>query len=129
MNDPTTSPLGRTRASMRAVAGGLPDRVLVVRLSAMGDIIHGMPSVAALRCAKPELRIGWLIEERWADLLCSRETERMAPRSYLKPLADWVHLANFSRWRHRLTSGETRRQVRSCLGEVREMTYELTIDL
>ena len=93
----------------------LPDRILVVRLSAMGDIIHGMPAIAALRHAKPELKIGWLIEERWAELLCSRESERLAPRSQLKPLADWVHVANFSRWRHALLSGETWRDIRSCL--------------
>src|SRR5271167_691176 len=129
MNDPGASLQGRTQASLRSVAAALPDRVLVVRLSAMGDIVHGMPSIAALRCAKPELKIGWLIEERWAGLLCSSETERLAPRSQRKPLADWVHLANFSSWRHALSSSETWRQVRSCLGEVRGMKYELTIDL
>ena len=46
--------------------------MLVVRLSAMGDIIHAMPAIAALRQARPEIKIGWLIEERWAELLCSR---------------------------------------------------------
>jgi len=129
MNDPGASLRGRTQAAMRSVARALPDRVLVVRLSAMGDIIHGMPSISALRCAKPELKIGWLIEQRWADLLCSSETERMTPRSQLKPLADWVHVANFSSWRHALSSSGTWGQVRSCLREVRGMKYELTIDL
>ena len=31
-----------------------PDRMLVVRLSAMGDVIHAMPAIAALRRAKPD---------------------------------------------------------------------------
>jgi heptosyltransferase-1 len=107
----------------------LPDRILVVRLSAMGDVIHAMPAIAALRRAKPDVNIGWLIEERWAELLCSSANQRMAPRSPLKPLADWVHVANFSNWRHALSSGETWRAMRSCLGEVRTMKYELALDL
>ena len=107
----------------------LPDRILVVRLSAMGDIIHGMPAIAALRRAKPDLKIGWLIEERWAELLCSREPERLASRSQRKPLADRVYVANFSRWGRALSSGGSWREVRSCLREVRAMKYELALDL
>ncbi len=106
-----------------------PDRLLVVRLSAMGDIIHGMPAIAALRRAKPDLQIGWLVEERWAELLCARDSQRLAPRSELKPLADWVHVAKFSRWRKALLSAETRREVRSCRGEVRARKYEVALDL
>ena len=36
-------------------------RVLVVRLSAMGDVIHGIPAIAALRRERPNLQIGWLV--------------------------------------------------------------------
>ena len=95
------------------------DRLLVVRLSAMGDIIHAMPAIAALRRAKPALQIGWLVEERWAELLCARDAERLAARSERKPLADWVHVARFSRWRRALLSRETWREIQSCRHEVR----------
>src|SRR5271167_3670809 len=91
-----------------------PHRILVVRLSAMGDIIHAMPAIAALRRAKPDLQIGWLVEERWTELLCARASERLAARSERKPLADWVHVAKFSRWRRSLSSGGTWREMRSC---------------
>ena len=47
------------------------ERLLIVRLSAMGDVIHTLPAVHALREAFPEAYIGWLIEERWAELLCA----------------------------------------------------------
>src|SRR5205814_2108606 len=47
-------------------------RILIVRLSAMGDIIHAMPAVAGLRAAFPESRIDWAIEERWSPLLRAR---------------------------------------------------------
>ncbi|MGA9904239.1 MAG: hypothetical protein WBQ39_20025, partial [Terriglobales bacterium] len=40
--------------------------LLIVRLSAMGDIIHTLPAAAVLRQAFPHATLGWLIEERWA---------------------------------------------------------------
>jgi heptosyltransferase-1 len=106
-----------------------PGRLLVVRLSAMGDIIHAMPAIAALRLAQPDLQIGWLIEERWSELLCSRESERMGPRSELKPLADWVHIANFSGWRRSLFAGDTWQAMRSCRADLRGMKYTSALDL
>jgi len=44
-------------------------RVLLVRLSAFGDIIHVLPSLDALREAIPTARIDWLVEDRFASLL------------------------------------------------------------
>jgi heptosyltransferase-1 len=35
----------------------------------MGDVLHAMPAVAALRAAHPDWFIGWAIEPRWSDLL------------------------------------------------------------
>ncbi len=105
------------------------DRLLVVRLSAMGDIIHGMPAIAALRRAKPDLHIGWLVEERWAELLCARTSERLTACSERKPLVDWVHVAKFSNWRKALFSDETWHEMASCRRQVRAVKYEVAIDL
>ncbi len=44
-------------------------RILIVRLGAMGDVVHALPAVTALRAALPDAHIGWAIEERWAALL------------------------------------------------------------
>ena len=50
--------------------GGKPDeRILVVRLGAMGDIIHAVPAVAALKQSLPASRITWVVESKWAPLL------------------------------------------------------------
>ncbi len=104
-------------------------RILVVRLSAMGDIIHALPAITALRAASPDLQIGWLVEERWVELLCARESDRMAARSPQKPLVDWVHLANFKAWRQALLANESWRAMRSLRAEVRGMNYDLALDL
>ena len=41
-----------------------PKSLLVVRLGAMGDVIHTMYAVGLLRNALPDAHIGWVIEER-----------------------------------------------------------------
>src|SRR5205085_9082346 len=44
-------------------------RILVVRLGAMGDIIHTLPAVAALKHSHPNSHLTWVVEPRWAALL------------------------------------------------------------
>ena len=44
-------------------------RILVVRLGAMGDIIHALPAVASLKTGFPGARLTWVVEPRWAPLL------------------------------------------------------------
>jgi len=44
-------------------------KVLIVRIGAMGDVLHAMPAVAALRERHPRWTISWAIEPRWSDLL------------------------------------------------------------
>jgi lipopolysaccharide heptosyltransferase I len=103
-------------------------RLLVVRLSAMGDIIHTLPAVAALRAAFPETIIGWAIEERWAELLCTRSARPGGARSPRKPLADRVHTFNLRRWRRSLVSARTWEQMRTAFGDLQAENYEVAVD-
>jgi heptosyltransferase I len=54
-------------------------RLLIVRLGAMGDILHALPAVTALRLAHPDWQIGWVVEPRWQALL-SAGTGQQGPR-------------------------------------------------
>lgn len=45
------------------------ERFLVVRLTALGDILHTVPAVAALRAAHRNARIDWVVERKWAPVL------------------------------------------------------------
>jgi heptosyltransferase-1 len=45
------------------------DSILVVRLGAMGDIIHALPAVASLRQSFPNYRIVWVVARKWVQLL------------------------------------------------------------
>lgn len=44
-------------------------RILVVRLSAMGDVIHALPAAASLKHSFPHSSLSWAIRPRWAPLL------------------------------------------------------------
>ncbi|MEO7142794.1 MAG: glycosyltransferase family 9 protein [Bryobacteraceae bacterium] len=44
-------------------------RILVVRLSSMGDILHTLPAVASLKHSLPHSHLSWLVDPRWAPLL------------------------------------------------------------
>jgi heptosyltransferase-1 len=43
--------------------------ILIVRLGALGDIVHALPAAAALRAAMPEARIDWLVDAKHRPLL------------------------------------------------------------
>ncbi|MDP9360814.1 MAG: lipopolysaccharide heptosyltransferase I, partial [Acidobacteriota bacterium] len=46
-----------------------PSRLLVIRLSAFGDVIHTVPAVVALREALPQTEIAWAVEPAYAELV------------------------------------------------------------
>jgi heptosyltransferase-1 len=110
-------------------ASGSVEKILVVRLSAMGDIIHTLPAVHALRDSFPNASIGWLIEERWAELLCAAGTPRRGARSPERPLVDWVHTVNLVGWRKSLFSLNTAEQIARVWNDVRSVGYEIALDL
>ena len=45
------------------------EKILVVRLSALGDVVRCLPALAALRTALPQAQIGWVVETASADIL------------------------------------------------------------
>ena len=104
------------------------ESVLVVRLSSMGDVIHTLPAVAALRKGFPYATLGWLIEERWAELLCTLRYPRSGRRSRERPLVDRVHTVNLGEWRHNLFSFNTWQQITAGLSELHGVKYDAAID-
>jgi len=46
-----------------------PRTVMVVRLGAMGDVLHALPAVASLKRSFPDCRLTWVIAPRWVPLL------------------------------------------------------------
>jgi heptosyltransferase-1 len=95
----------------------------------MGDVIHGLPAAAMLRAAFPQATIGWLIEERWAELLCALSTPRSGKRSPERPLVDSVHTVQLKRWRSALFASQTWERIAAGLSDLRSRRYDIAIDL
>jgi heptosyltransferase I len=110
-------------------ADGSIERFLIVRLSAMGDVIHALPAAAALRHAFPNAMIGWLIEERWVELLCAAGSPRRGIRSRQRPLVDWVHTVDLKSWRRSIATPGTLEQIAKVWNDVRSVQYDAAIDL
>ena len=65
-------------------------RLLIVRMSALGDIVHALPVLSAIREAWPSAQIDWLVDARYAGVLDLVEgvTDRVVVRpGYLKALS------------------------------------------
>jgi heptosyltransferase-1 len=105
-----------------------PNRLLIVRTSAMGDIIHALPAVAALRTALPEAKIGWVVEQRWVELLCSPSASLVGPHSSGRPLADRIHVVNTKGWRRSLLSPDTWKQIIGATRDLRSGNYRIAVD-
>jgi heptosyltransferase-1 len=101
-------------------------RVLIVRVGAMGDVLHGLPAVAALRKALPDCFIGWAIEPRWRPLL---QAENATARGREMPIVDLVHLARTREWKERPFSIATLRQIAALRREMRDEHYDICVDL
>ena len=75
-------------------------RILVVRLGAMGDIIHTLPAVAWLKQTHPGSVLTWLVEPQWAPLLVGNPyVDRVVPM-HRKSFAGLVETRRDLRSRH-----------------------------
>jgi heptosyltransferase I len=101
-------------------------RVLVMRLSAMGDILHALPAVTALREAHPKWHIGWAVEPQWKPLLATEDAVRRGPSM---PLVDRIHVVPARRWARSPLSAKTLREVRQTRRELRQEHYDVCVDL
>jgi heptosyltransferase-1 len=105
-----------------------PETILIVRLGAMGDVLHAMPAVAALRDAFPEAGIGWVIERRWAELLLDSETGAAAMAGNRK-LVDAIHVVDTLTWRKELFSATTYYGMRRAIDRLRNEHYAVALDV
>ncbi|SNT07117.1 heptosyltransferase-1 [Granulicella rosea] len=95
----------------------------------MGDVVHALPAVAALRRALPDCHLGWAIEPRWSELLETRRSMPGAPRGPEKPLVDRVHPVPTRAWKQRPVSLATLREIVTLRREMLAERYDLCVDL
>jgi heptosyltransferase-1 len=106
-----------------------PPRILIVRLSSLGDVIHAMPAVAALRARHPDAHIAWAVDPAWAPLLRAASIPRPAPFSTAQPLLNALHLVPFKRWARRPLSLTTLAEIRASRRELAAPRYDIAVDM
>jgi heptosyltransferase-1 len=96
----------------------------------MGDILHALPAVTALRQAHPEWVIDWVVEPRWRALLSAESNPvGVGLRSPAQPLIDRLHLAPTKQWRKAPFSRQTLHEIKALRAALRAREYDAVIDL
>ena len=93
--------------------------ILIVKLSAIGDVIHTLPSLAALRKHYPDAHITWVIEEASADLIQGH------------PQLDRIIISRRKKWIDDLKHGRIDkflREMKSFIHDLKGRPYDLVID-
>ncbi|MFQ3610089.1 MAG: glycosyltransferase family 9 protein, partial [Fimbriimonadales bacterium] len=90
------------------------ERVLILKVSSMGDVVHASPVAAALKRAYPHLRIGWVAEDRHGGVLVG------------SPRIDRIHILPHASLRRISTMARVVRQISR---EIRAERYQVAIDL
>lgn len=92
--------------------------ILIVKLSAIGDVVHTLPALAALRRRYPRAFITWVVEEAAADLIKDH------------PYLNQVLISYRKRWLRDLKKGhlKTFGEIRNFIKELRSRRYDLVID-
>ena len=93
--------------------------ILIVKLSAIGDVIHTLPSLAALRRLYPDAHITWVVEEAAAELVKNH------------PYLDAVLISRRKSWSKDIQKGKILKplfDMSSLIKELRQRRYDLVID-
>ena len=92
------------------------NRILIIKLGSIGDVVHTFPALSDLRASFPRARIDWLVERQAGVLL----------RNYT--WLDQVIEVDTRKWRRALWQPQTWREIYHCLSRLRERRYEVAFD-
>jgi heptosyltransferase-1 len=92
----------------------------------MGDILHALPAVTALRLAHPTWEIDWIVEPRWRALLATDESTGRGPE---QPIVDRLYLAPTKDWRHHPLSLKTTHEIKALRDRLKAVPYNAVIVL
>jgi heptosyltransferase I len=91
-------------------------KVLIVKTSSMGDVIHTFPAVEDISLVRPDVTLDWCVEEAFAGIVA------------LHPAIDRIHTVAIRRWRKALLDGGIWREAAALRRTLRDCRYDLVID-
>lgn len=91
-------------------------KILLVRLSSMGDLIHTLPAVEDLARQCPEVELHWLCEAGFADI------------ARLHSFVKKVHVMKWRQWRKHLFQAETWREIGRLKTDLQAESFDFVLD-
>ncbi|MGF6273464.1 heptosyltransferase-1 [Massilia sp. UYP11] len=91
-------------------------KILLVRVSSLGDVLHNLPMVADLQRRHPGATVDWVVEEGYVSLV------RLNP--HVRKVIPWA----LRRWRKSLGKRQTRAEIRAFFRTLREEEYDYVFD-
>jgi len=92
-------------------------KILIIRLSAIGDTIHTLPMVNALRKTYPEAQIDWLVEDKAAMFVENN------------PLLDNVFVVPKKKWKKEKNFFKNLDEFNKLISKLRKQNYDIAIDV
>ncbi len=91
-------------------------RILIVRVSSLGDVVHTLPVLADIYRHDPEAIIDWVVEEAYAGLVRQNR--------YINDIVPFA----LRRWRKNLFSSPTRREFSRFVARLKSRPYDYVFD-
>mgnify|MGYP002678101938 FL=1 len=92
-------------------------KILVIKSSSMGDIVHALPVAYDIKKHFPDSELSWVVEESFTDI----------PK--LSPYVDKIVVTAFRRWRRHVFSSSVRSEVMDLRRTLAQAHYDIVIDL
>ena len=91
-------------------------RVLLIKLTSLGDLIHALPALSDAKSARPELEFDWVIDENFQEIAAWHPAVRR------------VITTNHRKWRGALAKPSTHGSISRTIEQIRSTEYDLVID-
>lgn len=92
-------------------------KILIIRLSAIGDAVHGIPAAYSIRKSFPNACISWVVEDKASGVILNN------------PLLDKVYVMPKQRWKEQGFSINTLKEIFDFFYKIRKEKYDVAIDL
>jgi len=91
-------------------------RVLLIKLTSLGDLIHALPALSDSIRARPELEFDWVIDENFQEV------------ASWHPAVKGILTTNHRQWREALVHPSTRGSIAELIARLKATRYDLVID-
>ncbi|HET7767012.1 MAG TPA: lipopolysaccharide heptosyltransferase I [Burkholderiales bacterium] len=91
-------------------------RVLLIKLTSLGDLIHALPALSDAQNARPGIEFDWVVDENFQEI------------AGWHPAVRGIITTNHREWRGAVTSAETHGSISKTIQRIRSREYDLVID-